>query len=140
MKNITNFWYSHLGFILLILLLTNCARGILVEEASEYRDELTFAELMDPEYKSSEHVHNSYFAPMGDATHALHDLEGTLTVPQVVMKIKSLKESEKEHLLNVLEKTHWDLEKTSRLLKISLQRIKSKIKEYGISRTDFQDS
>jgi hypothetical protein len=91
MKNITNFWYSHLGFILLILLLTNCARGILVEEASEYRDELTFAELMDPEYKSSEHVHNSYFAPMGDATHALHDLEGTLTVPQVVMKIKSLK-------------------------------------------------
>lgn len=78
-------------FFLLILLLTNCARGILVEEASEYRDGLTFAELMDPEYKSSEHVHNSYFAPMGDATHALHDLEGTLTVPQVVMKIKSLK-------------------------------------------------
>jgi CubicO group peptidase (beta-lactamase class C family) len=91
MKNSTNFWYSHLGLILLILLLTNCAKGILVEEASEYRDELTFAELMDPEYKSSEHVHNSYFTPMGDATHALHDLEGTLTVPQVVMKIKSPK-------------------------------------------------
>ncbi len=52
------------------------------------------------------------------------------------MKIKSLKESEKEHLLNVLAKTHWDLEKTSRLLKISLQRVKSKIKEYGIRRPD----
>lgn len=52
------------------------------------------------------------------------------------MKIKSLKQSEKEHLLNVLIKTQWDLEKTSRLLKISLQQVKSKIKEYGISRAD----
>jgi len=52
------------------------------------------------------------------------------------MKIKSLKESEREHLLNVLEKTHWDLEKTSRLLKIPLQRVKSKIKAYGIRRSD----
>ena len=57
----------------------------------KYRDELTFAELMDPEYTNSKHVHNSYFVPMGNATHALHDLEGTLTVPQVEMKIKSLK-------------------------------------------------
>ncbi len=56
------------------------------------------------------------------------------------MKIKSLKESEKEHLLNVLEKTHWDLEKTSRLLKISLQKVKSKIKEYEISQPDSQGS
>ncbi len=52
------------------------------------------------------------------------------------MKIDSLKESEKKHLLNVLEKTHWDLEKTSRLLKISLKSVKSKIKEYGIKRPD----
>jgi len=52
------------------------------------------------------------------------------------MKIKSLKESEKEHLYHVLEKTHWDLEKTSRLLKISLLRVKSKIKEYKIRRPD----
>ncbi|MCM2285713.1 MAG: helix-turn-helix domain-containing protein [Desulfobacula sp.] len=52
------------------------------------------------------------------------------------MEIKSLKESEKEHLLNVLIKTHWDLEKTSRLLKISLNRLKSKIKEYDISLPD----
>jgi DNA-binding NtrC family response regulator len=56
------------------------------------------------------------------------------------MRIKSLKESEREHLLNVLEKTHWDLEKTSRLLKISLQRVKSKIKAYGIRRSDPQGS
>jgi DNA-binding NtrC family response regulator len=56
------------------------------------------------------------------------------------MEIKSLKESEKEHLLNVLMKTHWDLEKTSRLLKISLNRLKSKIKEYDIRRPDPQGS
>ena len=52
------------------------------------------------------------------------------------MKIKSLKESEKDHLLTVLDKTHWDLDKTSRLLKISIQKIKSKIKEYGIRQAD----
>ncbi len=48
------------------------------------------------------------------------------------MKLKSLKQSEKEHLKNVLEQTHWDLEKTSRLLKISLRQVKSKIKEYDL--------
>jgi DNA-binding NtrC family response regulator len=52
------------------------------------------------------------------------------------MKIDSLKESEKKHLLTVLKKTHWDLEKTSRLLKISLKSVKLKIKEYGISQSD----
>ena len=91
MKNITKSWYSHLGFILLILLLTNCTKGIMVKEPPDHRDKLIFAELMDPEYKSSEHVHNSYFKPVGDATKALHDLEGTLTVPQVEMNIKSVK-------------------------------------------------
>lgn len=50
------------------------------------------------------------------------------------MKIKSLKENEKEHLKNVLDKTHWDLAKTSRLLKISLQQLKSKITSYGLAR------
>ena len=90
-KNTKSFWNYHLSIVLLILLLTNCTRGILVKEASEYRDELTFAELMDPDYTNSKHVHNSYFMPMGNAAHALHDLEGTLTVPQVEMKIKSLK-------------------------------------------------
>ena len=48
------------------------------------------------------------------------------------MKIKSLKESEKDHLISVLKKTHWDLDKTSRLLKISLRQVKSKITVYGI--------
>ena len=52
------------------------------------------------------------------------------------MKIESLKESEKKHLLDVLVKTHWDLEKTARLLKISLKKVKSKIKEYGINHSD----
>ena len=50
------------------------------------------------------------------------------------MKMKSLKQSEKEHLQNVLAQTHWDLQKTSRLLKISLNKVKSKIKEYGLKK------
>jgi len=48
------------------------------------------------------------------------------------MKIKSLRESEKDHLNAVLEQTHWDLEKTSRLLKIPLEQVKAKIAEYGL--------
>ncbi len=55
------------------------------------------------------------------------------------MKIKSLKESEKEHLKNVLEKTHWDLTKSSRLLKISLQQLKSKITTYRLKNPDHKD-
>ena len=52
------------------------------------------------------------------------------------MKIKSLKQSEKEHLENVLFQTHWDLEKTSRLLKIPLKQVKSKIKEYRLKQDE----
>ncbi len=55
------------------------------------------------------------------------------------MKLKSLKQSEKEHLQNVLEQTHWDLEKTSRLLKISLQQLKSKITTYGFKNPDHKE-
>ena len=55
------------------------------------------------------------------------------------MKIESLKESEKKHLIAVLKKTYWDIEKTSRLLKISLNSVKSKIKAYGIIRPDSED-
>jgi DNA-binding NtrC family response regulator len=53
-----------------------------------------------------------------------------------VMKIKSLKNKEEELLREVLGKTHWDLEKTSRLLKITLSQVKRKIKEYGLERAD----
>jgi transcriptional regulator with GAF, ATPase, and Fis domain len=55
------------------------------------------------------------------------------------MKIKSLKQSEKEHLIKVLEITHWDLAKSSRLLKISLQQLKSKLTIYGIKIPDHND-
>jgi DNA-binding NtrC family response regulator len=48
------------------------------------------------------------------------------------MEIKSLKSKEKELLEAVLEKTHWNIEKTSRLLKISVSQIKRKIKAYDI--------
>lgn len=55
------------------------------------------------------------------------------------MKIKSLKEREKGHLKTVLDQTHWDLAKSSRLLKISLQQLKSKITIYGLKNPDHND-
>lgn len=54
------------------------------------------------------------------------------------MKIKSLKECEKDHLKIVLEQTRWDLAKSSRLLKISLQQLKSKITIYGLKKPGSQ--
>lgn len=53
-----------------------------------------------------------------------------------VMEIKSLKNKEEELLREVLEKTHWDLVKTARLLKITLSQVKRKIKEFSLERTD----
>lgn len=52
------------------------------------------------------------------------------------MKIKSLEENEKDHLLAVLDKTHWDMSKTARLLQIPLDVLKSKIKSFGLVRQD----
>jgi len=47
---------------------------------------------------------------------------------------KTLKEREKEHLEDVLEKTGWDLEKTARLLQISLSEVKQKVMEHGLEK------
>ena len=44
----------------------------------------------------------------------------------------TLKEREKEHILYVLEKTHWDLEKTAHVLRISLSECAQKLKEHGL--------
>lgn len=52
------------------------------------------------------------------------------------MEIKSLKIKEEELLKEVLVKTHWDLGKTARLLKISLSQVKRKIKEHGLVKAD----
>ena len=52
------------------------------------------------------------------------------------MEIKSLKIKEEELLKEVLVKTHWDLEKTARLLKITLSQVKRKIKEHGLIKSD----
>jgi len=52
------------------------------------------------------------------------------------MEIKTLKDKEKELLYEVLAKTHWDLQKTSRLLKISLSQVKRKIREHGLQAPD----
>ncbi|MFO7667908.1 MAG: helix-turn-helix domain-containing protein [Desulfobacterales bacterium] len=43
-----------------------------------------------------------------------------------------MKSKEKELLEEVLEKTHWNLDKTSRLLRISVSQIKRKVKVYDI--------
>jgi transcriptional regulator with GAF, ATPase, and Fis domain len=48
------------------------------------------------------------------------------------MEMKTLREREKEHLQKVLELTHWDLEKASRLLEVPLKQVKRKIREHDI--------
>ena len=46
------------------------------------------------------------------------------------MEIKTLKEREKDHLLQVLEKTHWDIQKTAGLLQITTSEVRRKIREH----------
>ena len=48
------------------------------------------------------------------------------------MRINTLQELEKEQIRKVLEKTHWNMEKTARLLQITLSQLKRKIRKYGI--------
>ena len=55
-----------------------------------------------------------------------------ITIKGCGMEIKSLKNKEEELLREVLTKTHWDLAKTARLLKITLSQVKRKIKEFGL--------
>ena len=52
------------------------------------------------------------------------------------MEIKSLKNKEEELIWEVLKKTHWDLVKSARLLKIPLSQIKRKIEEFGLKKED----
>jgi len=59
-----------------------------------------------------------------------------ITVMGSLMEIKSLKHKEEELLQEVLAKTHWDLKKTARLLKITLSQVKRKIKAHGLERAD----
>ncbi|HKI48487.1 MAG TPA: helix-turn-helix domain-containing protein [Desulfobacteria bacterium] len=49
------------------------------------------------------------------------------------MDLKTLKEIEREHLRTVLEKTGWNIEKASRLLKISVSQVKRKIQTHGLT-------
>jgi transcriptional regulator with GAF, ATPase, and Fis domain len=51
------------------------------------------------------------------------------------MKLQTLKEREKEHLQEVLHRTHWNLEKAARLLQIPLSQVKRKIREHGLEET-----
>jgi transcriptional regulator with GAF, ATPase, and Fis domain len=59
-----------------------------------------------------------------------------ITVMGCLMEIKSLKLKEEELLQEVLAKTHWDLNKTARLLKITLSQVKRKIREHGLESAD----
>lgn len=53
-----------------------------------------------------------------------------------VMQEETLRDKEIKLILEVLEKTHWDVEKSSRLLKIPVSQLKRKISEYKISKPD----
>lgn len=59
-----------------------------------------------------------------------------VTIMGSLMEIKSLRDKEEELLQEVLAKTHWDLKKTARLLKITLSQVKRKIKEHGLEKVD----
>lgn len=48
------------------------------------------------------------------------------------MENKTLKEREKDHLLQVLEKTHWNIQKTASLLQITDSEVRRKIREHGL--------
>jgi transcriptional regulator of acetoin/glycerol metabolism len=50
------------------------------------------------------------------------------------MRIKTLKEREKDHLLQVLVKTHWNIQKTALLLQIPLAEVRRKIKEHRLEK------
>jgi hypothetical protein len=49
------------------------------------RDQLTFEELMRSEYSGGSPIDNRYFMRVGESAPALHELQGTLTVPRQVM-------------------------------------------------------
>ena len=48
------------------------------------------------------------------------------------MKIETLRAREREHLLKVLNKTSWNVEKSAQLLQIPPSLLRRKIKEHGI--------
>ncbi len=48
------------------------------------------------------------------------------------MKVKTLREREKEHIQEVLRQTSWDLTKASALLRIPLPQLKRKITEHKL--------
>ncbi|MGB3906697.1 MAG: serine hydrolase domain-containing protein [Anaerolineae bacterium] len=54
--------------------------------AVDDRDQLTASELMADEYQGAGPVYNDYFLPLGESGSALHNLEGTLTVPEFKMQ------------------------------------------------------
>ena len=51
----------------------------------EKRDRVTAEQLLIPEYTVEGPINYAYFAPMGESGAALHELEGTLTVPEFKM-------------------------------------------------------
>jgi hypothetical protein len=51
----------------------------------DQRDRVTAEELLVPDYTGEGPVNYAYFSPMGESGAALHELEGTLTVPEFKM-------------------------------------------------------
>lgn len=55
------------------------------------------------------------------------------------MKLKTLKQREREHIQQVLEMTGWDEEKASLLLKIPLEQVQRKMRENAIEKPDLKE-
>ena len=68
--------------------------------------------------------------------HTIHIIRLITSIMDSIMEIKSLKNKEVELIREVLKKTHWDLVKSARLLKISLSQMNRKIEEFGLKKDD----
>jgi len=85
------------GLLLAVFLSTNGQVVSLVEQGNgsllepTHRDQLTFEELMLEEYPEDSPIDNRYFLPVGESGSALHEIQGVLTVPKILMEMSTSK-------------------------------------------------
>ncbi len=65
---------------------TSLPKPPLTPPQADQRDRLMFEELMSQSDREINAVHNAYFMPVGDWKPALHELAGTLNVPETPMQ------------------------------------------------------
>jgi CubicO group peptidase (beta-lactamase class C family) len=77
------------SLVLILMGLIGCAGPRKMPPAppqADQRDRLTFEELISQSDSGSRAVHNAYFMPVGEWGPALHELMGTLNVPETLMR------------------------------------------------------